>query len=99
MKIARVLGNIVSTVHHPEYDGHKIMMVRPENPDGSTAGKGYVAVDLVQAGPGDRVLVLTEGNGVRQLLGRETGPIRSVIVGIIDEVEVAYPGDTDAATA
>ena len=46
-------------------------------------GNTYVAIDLVQAGPGDRVLVLTEGNGMRQLLGEDIGPIRSAIVGII----------------
>ena len=83
MRIARVIGNIVASAHHPTYDGHKLMMLRPEKPDGKTAGKGFVAVDLVQAGPGDRVLVLTEGNGVRQLIGKDSGPIRSVIVGIL----------------
>jgi ethanolamine utilization protein EutN len=89
MKVARVLGNVVATVHHPTYDGHKIMVVRPEGPGGEAAGKSksYLAVDLVQAGPGDRVLVLTEGNGVRQLLGSDAGPIRSVIVGIVDHVD------------
>ena len=91
MKIARVLGNLVATAHHPDYDGRKVMIVQPEDPrsEGAALGKSFVAVDLVQAGPGDRVLVLTEGNGVRQLLGADTGPIRSIIVGIVDEVHLA----------
>lgn len=89
MKIARVIGNVVATAKHPDYDGHKLMVVRQETPDGAPVGTATLAVDLVQAGPGDRVLLLSEGNGVRQLLGKETGPIRTVIVGIIDEVDTA----------
>jgi ethanolamine utilization protein EutN len=87
MKLARVVGNVVATAHHPAYDGHKLMMIEGLEPDGSVVGKSTLAVDLVQAGPGDRVLVLTEGNGIRQLLGRDAGPIRSAIVGIVDHVE------------
>lgn len=88
MKICRVIGSVVATAHHQAYDGQKVLMVRPETPDGKPAGKGAIAVDLMQAGPGDRVLVLSEGTGVRQLLGQDAGPIRSVIVAIIDEVTV-----------
>lgn len=86
MRVARVIGSIVATAHHPSYDGRTVLLVRPEKPDGTAAGKAFIAVDTVQAGPGDRVLILTEGTGVRQILGKEAGPIRSVIVGIIDEV-------------
>jgi microcompartment protein CcmK/EutM len=48
-----------------------------------------IAVDTVDAGPGDRVLVLDEGNGARQVLASKDGPVRSVIVGIVDEVATA----------
>lgn len=59
------------------------MMVAPE--DGSAS---FLAVDTVQAGPGDRVLVMREGNGVRQILGIGSQvPIRSLIVGIVDDVD------------
>jgi ethanolamine utilization protein EutN len=84
MKVARVIGTVVASAHHPAYDGQKILLVRPEAPDGSPAAKAYVAIDTVQAGIGDQVLVLTEGTGVRQILGKKAGPIRSVIVGIVD---------------
>lgn len=87
MRICRVIGNLVASRHHPTYDARTIMLVRPEHPDGEPAASAFVAVDRVQAGPGDRVLVLTEGNGVRQLLGEDSGPIRSIIVGIIDDVD------------
>ncbi len=89
MRLCRVLGSVVASAHHPAYDGRKVLVVQPEAPDGKALGASFIAVDDVQAGPGDRVLVLTEGNGVRQLLGKDAGPIRSIIVGIVDEVGLA----------
>jgi ethanolamine utilization protein EutN len=91
VKLCRVLGNVVATVKHPTYVGKKLMIVEPVEADGKATGSTFLAVDLVQAGPGDRVLVMQEGNGVRQLLKRDNHggklPIRSVIVGIVDEVD------------
>ncbi|MEZ4270957.1 MAG: EutN/CcmL family microcompartment protein [Myxococcota bacterium] len=93
MKLARVVGSVVATQHHPDFDNHKLMLIRPERPkdgaQGEALGHATLAVDLVQAGPGDLVLVLSEGTGVRQLLGDATGPIRSVIVAIVDAVDGA----------
>lgn len=86
MRLCRVIGSVVASAHHPSYDGHKVLLVRPLGPRDEVLGPAFVAVDRAQAGPGDRVLVLTEGNGVRQLLGKDAGPIRSLIVGIVDEV-------------
>jgi len=74
------------------YTGHKVMIVQPIDARGRDTGESFVAVDLVQAGPGDRVLVMQEGNGVRQILKVEKLPIRSVIIGIVDHVEVDGPG-------
>jgi len=91
MKLCRVTGNIVATVKHPTYRGHKIMIVQPLDETGGDAGTTLLAVDLVQAGPGDRVLVMQEGNGVRQLLKEQKLPIRSIIVGIVDHVDVEVP--------
>jgi len=89
MRVCRVIGNVVASAQHPAYDGRKVMLVRPEGPSGAPVGETFIAVDHVQAGPGDRVLVLTEGNGVRQLLGKDSGPIRSIIVGIVDAIDTA----------
>jgi microcompartment protein CcmK/EutM len=88
VKLCRVKGNVVATVKHPSYQGHKVMIVQPIDETGRDAGTSFVAVDLVQAGPGDRVLVMQEGNGVRQILKVQSLPIRSVIIGIVDEVDV-----------
>ncbi len=87
MILGRVCGTIVSTVQHPFYDGKKQLIVRACTPDGELDGEKYVvAVDLVGAGVGETVLVEDEGNSARQLLDAPNGPIRSVIVGIVDAV-------------
>ena len=91
MRLARVMGTVVATVKHEAYAGQKIMLCQPLGPDGQARGPQMIAVDRVQAGPGDVVLVLTEGNGIRQLFGRKVLPIRSAIVGIVDDITLATP--------
>jgi ethanolamine utilization protein EutN len=88
MILGRVCGTVVASVEHPFYDGKKQLIVRASLPDGSFDGDKYVvAVDLVGAGIGETVLVEDEGNSARQLLDAvPDGPVRSVIIGIVDEV-------------
>lgn len=87
MRIARVVGNVVSTVKHPDLFGHRLLLVDEESLDGGLAHKPRLALDTVDAGEGDRVLVVDEGNGAAQALRRPRGPVRTVIVGVIDEIE------------
>lgn len=89
MKIARVVGNVVSTVKHASLFGHRLLLVDEEFSDGSLARKPRLALDSVDAGEGDRVLVADEGNAAAQVLGRPRGPVRTVIVGVIDEIDEA----------
>jgi ethanolamine utilization protein EutN len=86
MYIARVVGDVVATTHHAHLDARKLLIVQPIDAAGQPTGKTAIAVDAAQAGTGDRVLVADEGNGAAQVLGRPRGAIRTVIVGIIDEV-------------
>jgi microcompartment protein CcmK/EutM len=88
MILGRVCGTVVSTVQHPFYDGRKQLIVRAVLPNGKLDGERYViAVDLVGAGIGETVLVQDEGNSARQLLDAgATCPVRSVVVGIVDQV-------------
>jgi ethanolamine utilization protein EutN len=89
MTLCRVIGNVVATVHHPVFDGQKLMIVQPVDGGGADVGTSFLAVDRVQAGAGDQVLVMREGNGVRQLMGMgQKVPIRSLIVGIVDQVSL-----------
>jgi ethanolamine utilization protein EutN len=87
MILGKVCGTVVSTVQHPFYQGKKQLIVRFVTPDGTFDGDRYViAVDLVGAGIGETVLVEDEGNSARQLLDVKDAPVRSVIVGIVDQV-------------
>jgi ethanolamine utilization protein EutN len=79
-----------ATVKHPAFAGRPLFVVQPLDERGGDAGGSFVAIDHVQAGIGDKVVVLTEGNGVRQILkAGDIVPIRSIIVGIVDHVETA----------
>jgi microcompartment protein CcmK/EutM len=89
MILGVVRGTVTSTVNHPFYSGRKLLVVDRIEPDGRSTGKHLIAIDSVDAGVGDRVLVLDEGNGARQVLADDTGPVRSVIVGIIDAIDGA----------
>ena len=87
MILGRVCGTVVSTIQHPFYNGKKQLIVRACLPDGTFDGDKYViAVDTVGAGVGQTVLVEDEGNSARQMLNVSNAPVRSVIVGIVDEV-------------
>jgi ethanolamine utilization protein EutN len=78
-----------AAVKHPAFAGRPLFVVQPLDENGKDAGTSFVAVDHVQAGIGDKVIVLTEGNGVRQILKQgDIVPIRSIIVGIVDQVSL-----------
>ena len=83
MKIGRVAGNVVSTISHEFFDEQRLLLCDVIDPGGAVAGY-VIAVDRVDAGPGDEVLIIDEGNSSRQLFGVATGPIRTTIVGIVD---------------
>lgn len=87
MILGKVIGNVVATVKHPVLAGHKLLIVQPEGADGKKAGKSIVAVDTVQAGMGDAVLVIDEGNSARSILENPSAPVRTVIAAIIDTVD------------
>ena len=86
MRLAKVLGTVVATVKHPSYEGQRIMLCQPLSMSGKPKGPQMIALDRVDSGPGDTVLILSEGNGVRQILAPEKPPVRSLIVGVVDAV-------------
>jgi ethanolamine utilization protein EutN len=86
MILGKVIGNIHATIHHPFYAGKKLLLVEKIEPDGKPASGYLVAVDRAGAGAGETVLIVDEGNGARQILESADGPVRSVIVGIVDEI-------------
>ncbi|MFA6955633.1 MAG: EutN/CcmL family microcompartment protein [Thermoanaerobaculia bacterium] len=88
MILGRVIGEIHGTIKHPFYEGRKLLVVEKTSPAGVPTGDYLIAVDSVGAGVGEPVLVLDEGTGARQVLESTNGPVRSVIVGIVDSVDV-----------
>jgi microcompartment protein CcmK/EutM len=92
VKVCRVKGTVVATAKHPTYHGRKLLVVQPLDEWGAEQGESYLAVDVAQAGVGDVVLVSSEGNGTRQILKMgDQVPIRSLIVGIVDRVDLGPP--------
>ena len=88
MLIARVVGAVVSTVKHPSLHHHKLLIVQPLHGPGQEDPRDFVALDLAHAGVGDVVLVNQEGGGARELLQDPHAPIISLIVGVLDSVEL-----------
>ncbi len=89
MILARVLGNVVATQKNHRYDETRIMLVQPVNPDGSLRGASMLALDSVDSGEGDLVLVIQDGWSASTAVTGEIGAaIDSAIVGIVDTVEV-----------
>ena len=86
MFLAEVIGTVVAPVQIPILDGEKLLLVRPLTPDGRRTGKTRVALDRAQAGVGDRVLVVDEGNSARGILGDPNAAVKTVIVGVVDYV-------------
>jgi microcompartment protein CcmK/EutM len=89
MYIGKVIGTVVATIKISHLDRRKLLLVDQLNLQGQETGYYDIAVDVVQAGPGDTVLVIDEGNGARQVLGLDPGAVRAVIVGVVDEVAVS----------
>jgi ethanolamine utilization protein EutN len=86
MILGRVIGEIHGTIKHRFYDTRRMLVVEKTAPDGRPTGDYVIAVDAVGAGADERVIVNDEGNGARQVLESADGPVRSVVVGIIDDV-------------
>lgn len=89
MLIARVIGEVVSTQKHPSHKGRKALVVQPLNLDGSNRGDAVIALDAVDAGAGDRVLLATEGFSAMTSVGRPQSPIDMAVVGFVDEIDLS----------
>lgn len=88
MLIGRVIGDVVATQKAPSHVGRKILVVQPLNLDGTDRGDPILALDAVDAGVGDRVLVVLEGWSAMTAVGRPNSPIDMSIVGVIDSIDL-----------
>jgi len=88
MQICKISGNVVCTIKNTHLIGKKIMIVQPLDLDGNPQGSDYLAIDTVDAGPEDKVLVVREGGSARIVLNDKEIPVQAVIVGVVDEVDI-----------
>jgi ethanolamine utilization protein EutN len=89
MILARVLGNVVATQKNIRYERTRVMLVQPVNPDGSPRGGTLIALDAVDAGEGDLVIVVQEGWSASTAATGEPGAaIDSAIIGVVDEIDL-----------
>ena len=89
MILARVVGNVVATQKNDRYEGGRIMIVQPIDLDGSDLGGEILALDSVDAGVGDTVVVVREGwSASTAATGQPGAAIDSAIVGVVDTIEI-----------
>jgi len=88
MLIGRIIGDVVATQKAPSHEGCKILVVQPLNLDGSDRGDAVLALDAVDAGIGERVLIVTEGFSAMTAVERPNSPIDMAVVGVIDSVDL-----------
>ena len=89
MILCKVTGTIVAPQKNEHLRGYKILIVQPIDLEGNLIGRDLLAVDSVDAGVGDTVLIIQEGAGAAQVLKSKKAPVHSVIVAVIDGLEVA----------
>ena len=89
MFLCRVIGSVVSATKHPSYGGRNLLLVRKTDTKGELKKGTMVAVDAVEAGVGDWVLVASGGGSAQVVLGLGMVPLREVVVGIVDSVDTS----------
>jgi microcompartment protein CcmK/EutM len=89
MTLAKVIGTLVATQKNEHLRTHKILIVQPIDLHGKFIGRDMLAIDSVDAGVGDTVLVNQEGQGAAQVLKSTKVPVHSVIVAVVDGLEVS----------
>ena len=88
MFLADVIGTVVSPVAIPLLASRTLLLLRPVDPTGRPYGVVRVGIDTVQAGVGDRVVVLDEGNSARQVLAAPDGAVKTIVIGVVDFIEI-----------
>jgi len=84
--IGRVVGEVVSSAKFRTYQGCKFLQVQPLDLDRKPVGLPMTAIDLVDSGPGDEVLVCLEGQSAVDAIGIVDNPVDAVILGVVDAV-------------
>jgi len=87
MRLGYVVGEVVATVKIPSICCHKLLYVQLVDDQDRPKGQPVIALDRVDAGVGEKVLVVDEGNAASQILGEKQAPVRTMVVGVVDHVD------------
>lgn len=98
MLLGRIVGDVVATQKHASHEGRKALLVQPLNLDLSDRGVAVVALDAVDAGVGDLVLLSTEGYSSMTSVGRPESPIDMAVIGIVDKIDFGVEAAAPAAS-
>jgi ethanolamine utilization protein EutN len=88
MILSKVIGTLVATQKNQSLREYKLLITQPIDLNGTFIGRDVIAIDHVDAGVGDTVLVMQEGTGARQILKREDIPVHSVVVAVVDGMDI-----------
>ena len=88
MVIARVVGSVVSTQKNGKLEGAKLLFAQPLDLDGHDRGTAVIAIDAVDAGVGDRVLLVLDGKAAMMALDRGLAGVDAAIVDVVDSVDI-----------
>jgi ethanolamine utilization protein EutN len=88
MQVGRVVGTVVATQKNAKLEGAKLLLVQPLDPAGAPRGGAVLAIDSVDAGIGDRVLLVQDGKAAIQALGRGVAAVDAAVVGVVDAVDI-----------
>lgn len=91
MILSKVIGDVVATIKHPSHDAIKLLLVRQIGPEGEERGTPFVAVDVLDAGIGDTVLLTLDGWAAMTAVKRRKAPIDAAVIAVVDEVDWDRP--------
>ena len=84
MQIGRVEGMAISTVKHKSFTGVRLLVVQPLDIRGADEGEPLLVIDQLGASRGDRVILSSDGEGARKMVGDKSSPVRWMVMGICD---------------
>jgi ethanolamine utilization protein EutN len=88
MLVGRVVGNVVATQKNEKLEGSKLLLVQPLDLSGAPRGSEVLAIDGVDAGIGDRVLLIQDGRSAQMILGRGVAAVDAAVIGVVDSMEL-----------
>ncbi len=84
MLVGIVEGSAISTIKHPSMHGWKLLIVQPLDLEGRSDGDPLMAIDMLGAARGTKVVISNDGRGAREMVGDNSSPVRWMVLGLVD---------------